>query len=208
MSREYSPKEKAVYEAVLMLFLEGADLNNLTVSEITQRAGIGKGTVYEYFSDKEEMIAKALFYHISDFCETVYEQINQEKNFYHRMMCLLKTMEQKAGNSCCIFRLIHTVTGNSSISQKMHDMGSNKENGRMMVDDLFRIIITDEAGEKALSKETLVYLTSSTLSKVLCYGMIRNNPCHETDFEIEAVREMICRGIDREVREGIKNDGK
>ena len=64
MKREYSPKEKAIYKAVLELFEEGADLNSLTVSEITAKAGIGKGTAYDYFSDKEEMIAKALFYNI------------------------------------------------------------------------------------------------------------------------------------------------
>ncbi len=40
---EYLPKEKAVYKAVIELFEEGADINNLTVAEITGRAGIGKG---------------------------------------------------------------------------------------------------------------------------------------------------------------------
>ena len=68
MDKEYLPKEKAIYQAVLALFEEGADLNSLTVSEITKRAGIGKGTAYEYFSDKEEMIAKALFYTTDIFC--------------------------------------------------------------------------------------------------------------------------------------------
>ena len=55
------PKVKAVYQAVIALFAEGADLNSLTVAEIAEKAGIGKGTVYEYFKNKEEMIAGALF---------------------------------------------------------------------------------------------------------------------------------------------------
>ena len=46
-----SPKMTAVYQAVIELFTEGADLNNLTVAEITAKAGIGKGTAYEYFSN-------------------------------------------------------------------------------------------------------------------------------------------------------------
>ena len=33
-----SPKMTAVYQAVIELFTEGADLNNLTVAEITAKA--------------------------------------------------------------------------------------------------------------------------------------------------------------------------
>jgi len=81
-----SSKEAAVYRAVLELFEEGADLGSLTVSEITGRAGIGKGTAYEYFSDKEEIIAKALFYNVQLFCGQIYEGLfvyNNVANLTH-----------------------------------------------------------------------------------------------------------------------------
>lgn len=57
-------KEKAIYQAVVDLFMEGEDLSGLTVSEITAKAGIGKGTAYGYFSDKEEMIARSICYNV------------------------------------------------------------------------------------------------------------------------------------------------
>lgn len=34
MTCEYQPKEQAVYQAVLALFEDGADINNITVAEI------------------------------------------------------------------------------------------------------------------------------------------------------------------------------
>ena len=37
---ECPPKVKAIYQAVFELFEEGTDLNSLTVSEITKKAGI------------------------------------------------------------------------------------------------------------------------------------------------------------------------
>lgn len=49
-------KEIAVYEAVLKLLGQGENLSALTVSRIAAAAGIGKGTVYEYFSSKEEIV--------------------------------------------------------------------------------------------------------------------------------------------------------
>ena len=59
---ELKPKVKALYDAVLELLNENADVNTLTVSDITKRAGIGKGTAYDYFSCKEEIIAGAIIY--------------------------------------------------------------------------------------------------------------------------------------------------
>lgn len=56
-----SPQDKktAVLEAVISLVMEGKSLEALTVSETAARAGIGKGTVYEYFPSKEAMTAVA-----------------------------------------------------------------------------------------------------------------------------------------------------
>ncbi len=57
---EKRPKVLALFQAVLELLDEGTDLNSIKVSDITKRAGIGKGTAYEYFKSKEEIIACAL----------------------------------------------------------------------------------------------------------------------------------------------------
>lgn len=64
MERITNPPEKVrlMYEAVSELVLEQADISALKVSTITSRAGIGKGTAYEYFSSKEELLAYAVTY--------------------------------------------------------------------------------------------------------------------------------------------------
>ncbi len=51
------PKVNQMYEAVMQLLEEGADVADIRVSTITERAGIGKGTAYEYFDTKEEIVA-------------------------------------------------------------------------------------------------------------------------------------------------------
>ena len=55
-------REKAIYEAVLSLGEQGQDLTALTVQQIAEAAGIGKGTVYEYFSSKEEILRELTAY--------------------------------------------------------------------------------------------------------------------------------------------------
>lgn len=50
-------REQTIYTAVLGQMEQGADLSALTVSQIAAAAGMGKGTVYEYFSSKQEILA-------------------------------------------------------------------------------------------------------------------------------------------------------
>ena len=58
----HNPPQKvlALYQAVIEFINEGCDINTLKVADITGRAGIGKGTAYEYFSSKEEIISSEI----------------------------------------------------------------------------------------------------------------------------------------------------
>ena len=55
-------KKKKVYDAIFDTVLETNGISSITVSEIAQRAGIGKGSVYMYFANKEQMICEAINY--------------------------------------------------------------------------------------------------------------------------------------------------
>ncbi len=201
MNRECSPKEQAIYDAVFALFWEGTDLNELTVAEITRKAGIGKGTAYEYFSDKEEMIAKALFYHTSKFCSRVYERAKSEEDLSHKIMKILLCMEQEVGETSCIIRLIHTLTDNSLVGKKLKELIESKAADEIMVEDVMRLMILESYPEATISGETLFYLVTSSISRIFCYGMILNSSCHEGEYRKDVVREMVCASICREIEE-------
>ena len=55
-------KKELLYIAVLRLIAAGKPVEGLKVSEIASEAGIGKGTVYEYFTSREELLAGAVEY--------------------------------------------------------------------------------------------------------------------------------------------------
>lgn len=62
---QISEKIKPIYEAVIQLLNDGITLPENKVSDISKKAGIGKGTVYEYFTSKDEVITQALIYYVS-----------------------------------------------------------------------------------------------------------------------------------------------
>lgn len=58
------PKRKAILEAALRMLDREQNTASITVASIAQEAQVGKGTVYEYFKSKEEILLQALFYYL------------------------------------------------------------------------------------------------------------------------------------------------
>lgn len=99
--KESRPKVLALYQAVLELLDEGRDINSIKVSDITKQAGIGKGTAYEYFKSKEELIACALLNDVEEKMLAEEEKLEQlhtfgEKISYALDWLLCRFHEQKS----------------------------------------------------------------------------------------------------------------
>lgn len=78
-------KMRLMYEAVSELLREKSDMRTLKVQDITARAGIGKGTAYEYFSSKEELLAHALLYEYSNKIRALVESVFELSDFRGRI---------------------------------------------------------------------------------------------------------------------------
>lgn len=203
MNCEYQPKEQAIYQAVLALFEEGADINNITVAEITGRAGIGKGTAYEYFSGKEEMIAKAFFYNGEMFCRQLYENVCRENSLRDKVNYVLLAMEQQMTKTNCVFRLIHMMADNSPVSGWIRKLlQEQKESGILPAEDVIRKVLHDELAGKAMpAEDKMKYLMLSIYSRIFCYGMLLNDGNYQQEEQRAVMRELVNHGICREVEE-------
>ncbi len=89
-----SEKERKIYQSVFMLLQEGRDLSSMTVSEITEKAGIGKGTAYGYFKSKEEMVENAVLYGIFQCITTVSGKVAGKETFQEKFMEVLDWMDK------------------------------------------------------------------------------------------------------------------
>ena len=52
----HAQRKAKVYEAALTLTAQGVSPAAMTIQQLADAAGIGKGTVYEYFSSKDEIL--------------------------------------------------------------------------------------------------------------------------------------------------------
>lgn len=83
---EPSEKVLRMYEAVHSFMLEKRDISTIKVVDITSAAGIGKGTAYEYFSSKEEIIASAMAYEYKNKITELVDCMFAQSGFRNRVM--------------------------------------------------------------------------------------------------------------------------
>lgn len=200
--QELSPKVLAAYKAVAELFTEGADLSSLTVSEITARAGIGKGTVYDYFANKEEMLAGALYHEMDVVCSELYKQLQKKRNLYEKMEQILVDMEEHMQEVGCAFKVLHLLMDNSQVSKQLRELFRRRKDNEIPLFVLLRELIREELGEDiSLSGEDLTYLVMNTVSRLICYAMYLNQDEAVRSFDSKTMRERLCRDICRDVEE-------
>ncbi len=58
-------KKQLIFKEVLAMLNSGAEYKAITLAEVAKRCKMGKSTIYEYFSSKDEMIYNAIIFYIN-----------------------------------------------------------------------------------------------------------------------------------------------
>lgn len=110
MSKSYTNKETAIFEAVAQLLSDGKNSHELKVSDIAREAGIGKGTVYEYFPCKNDLLKRSISYLLLKEYSRISKIISNSGSFKDCYMDLLEaydeTIDSKMPN---IWALLHSL---------------------------------------------------------------------------------------------------
>lgn len=93
-------KVALLYEAVLELLFEGHDISTMKVADITGKAGIGKGTAYEYFSSREEIIVQALLWDLSRMLMEASVELDRVDGFEKKYLTVLDWIEKRLRKWC------------------------------------------------------------------------------------------------------------
>ena len=113
---QLSPKVLLLYKAVIDLLNENVDVNTLKVSDNTQRAGIGKGTAYDYFESKEEVIIRGILYYLNRFLAEVEDMLQKQEDFAGQITYLFDLIDENLHENECLLRVVHLLLGSSQIS--------------------------------------------------------------------------------------------
>lgn len=114
--QEIPPKVLRMYDAVIQLIEEGEDASSIRVSTITDRAGIGKGTAYDYFDSKEDIVASAVVFHIRRVFRLLEQELEKQDSFEEQLSWLMEEIDRESSRKYCFIRMVHILTDNSEFS--------------------------------------------------------------------------------------------
>lgn len=188
------PKVLLLYQAVNQLLAEGADPANLKVSTITDRAGIGKGTAYEYFDSKEEIVTHAVVYQMQTAMEQLEKELLARKSFRDQLNYLLDEVSAQKGESNCFLKLVHLLTDNSQFSRQVQEILDSATCERYRLIRLFRKLLGSavERGE-VKGNLPLDYMVFSMGGRVLAYMVAITGG--DLQIEIPTMRKLVYEGI-------------
>ncbi len=198
--QEIPPKVLLMYDAVQQLIGEGCSVSQIRVSSITERAGIGKGTAYEYFDSKEEILAGAFIYYVRSMAEEMNMQLRPLGSLREQINFIFDDLDRESRKKYCFVHFVHEVTDNSQFSRMVKERLQENSQTRNFAGFLFGDIIRQGIERGDIDSDIpMDYLIYTVFCKVLTYMMcICTEECFDTD--VPALRGLIIEGILRDMK--------
>ena len=170
--QEIPEKVLAAYEAVRQLIEEGRDVSEIPVSAITDRAGIGKGTIYDYFDSKEEIIACSFLFHLQNVSKKMTESVSGLDSFRKQLEYLFDILDKDSKRKACFVRFIHGATDNSRYSQMIREKLMESNVGHRFPEYLMGPVVRQAVERGEVNPQLPVnYLVYAIFCKILTYRM-------------------------------------
>ena len=194
-----SPKVKALYDAVREIMIEDIDVKEIKVSDITSRAGIGKGTAYEYFKNKEEIIGSALLYHMDLICSQIMARICRLKDFSEVIQFILCSMDEEIQKRDCLIKFVHLMSDNGSVSKFIRQKINQEKPDVCMPENLIeKMIQIGIANGDIKDKLPHSYMNMVIASKLIVYAIYITYEKEEKKCSKAQMHELICDSLLKE----------
>ena len=77
-------RKELIIQSALQNFMEDG-YDRATMQDIAIKAGVGKGTIYEYFSSKEELFSEVVLTGIHKMCDALTQTLTEPGTIYEKV---------------------------------------------------------------------------------------------------------------------------
>lgn len=172
-------KKTIIYEAALSLVYENNDLSRIKVADIAERANIGKGTVYEYFNSKEQVIGEALIFIFKKTIESVQMLIDEDKGFKETFTLLLYQLGKMMTNNKNLHNFLTVNHKNIAVHTAIQNLL------RTQFDEL---------------RQEYLQLVERLVDKSVQEGIIKDKP-DRFDWQVAVMSSMTCIFVHKQFEE-------
>lgn len=192
-----APPEKVLlmYQAVVQMIGEGFDINKMKVSDITARAGIGKGTAYEYFSSKEEIIADAILYDVWCKHEQLSRIVKEDGSFQEKFGKILDYMTEVFQEKETFCLLVRIVTGSYEISESLQRECEKRQQDRgcRVMEDIVECLMQQGIAEGVIKEQNPELQKMVFVAQMIAFAsiLVRREKGEETPISVEQGKEFV-----------------
>ncbi|NBG88568.1 TetR/AcrR family transcriptional regulator [Isachenkonia alkalipeptolytica] len=147
-------KQELIYEATLSLIEDNYQLTQIKVGDIAKKANIGKGTIYEYFDSKEEVISEAIAYMIKGWVQELEDILEENEGFEKSFRSILRNIFPMMEKKQQIFMgfLMLSKSSENSVDSLHKLMEKNNEDIQKKLLHLYEKIV-DKSLEEGIINE-------------------------------------------------------
>ncbi len=147
-------KKEMIYQGTLSLIEENYNFSQIKVGDIAKRANIGKGTIYEYFDSKDEVISQSIAYMIKGWVQNLENILEENGSFqqsYRKILRNLFPMMKKKHQIFMGFMML-SKSSDTSVDSLHQLMEKNNEDIQRKILHLYEKIV-DKSLEEGIIKE-------------------------------------------------------
>ena len=200
MRDKKTDKVIAIYHAVEDFIAEGAELSTMRIGDIAAKAGIGKGTTYEYFSSKEELIVKAMLYLVGSMTKRIINKMEKAETFRDKFMLLMDEMEEKVKQRACILKYFHMLSDLNLCQQMQEQLLNSEEAVKANPMRIIRYLLEEGRKEGVIGTNySQSYMETVMFSKIIGFVVYVDNVFGNKDCSNEIMKDNIYGGLCREL---------
>lgn len=200
---EKNDKVLAMYHAVWKLIEEGKDIHKIKVSDITECAGIGKGTAYEYFRTKEEIVTKALQYNTSLQFRMLYKRIHEQDSYRKGLETCFDWMAETRDRRHLIFQFMRQSEAGKKLPECFCCKGETdgREPCISMIEGILKDVVQLGRKEGMVRKELSDHLvTLQILSQLLGFFVYQEFSDFADEADNVKTKNFLCDNIIKSLR--------
>jgi len=110
-------RRMAILRAAEKLFLSGR-FDRVTLDEVCQRAAVGKGTIYRYFQDKEDLYAQVILSGLDELYTSLDGKLSRPGCSEDKLVATAQALRSFHGKRRNLFRSLHTVEFRRMLSKR------------------------------------------------------------------------------------------
>lgn len=162
-------KVQRIYRSVAALYAAGYPYYSITVAMIAREAGIGKGTVYEYFESKEDVLMKAYFYEVMQGLRALRESVEEKACFREQFTAIMEWLGNCSREAKSVGQIL---AGNGQV-----DLHSEKHSEKLL--GSFRRFAAEygylrvlESVENTGQREGLLQVPANTMERYTAWSVL------------------------------------